>query len=575
MGPRAAHAHEKTDVIGLSGRCGAGDHTCLADHRVETLGLACWATPLPVVPDFSTVPQDCAVGHRRATAGLPRPKLPVSPERQCSERGVALVLFTLLIAFVIVPMMGLGIDAGIQYWIKARLSSATDAAALAAARSLNVGSTIASQTANAQAVGRQYFAANFPTGILGTTVFGGAQVSNSASITVSAVSNYISVTATAQVIAPLYFMKVLHFPTGLITASSQTTRRNANIVLVLDRSGSMNNSSNSCSALIASVENFTNQFVDGRDEIGMVTFSTGAKLDYSPTIYFKSSTPSVNSIINSMVCVGATSTAQGLNTGYNAIKAINQPGALNVILFFTDGQANAIVANYPKKTAGDNRYDAVNTGTLEYVGPSSCWGTGPFVGGFTELSGGPNATGYTGGVYSVSPPSPITGGLPQPAAISGASGCMFSSTSSYGGAFGNWWVPYGRNDIAYIPTTDAYGNSTVGFKPSQTFPNGAYRGQIRTDSPMAIRYAAMNAADAQAQMIRSDSYYATSTYAIGLAGNESTVIDEDFMERIANDPRASNFDPGQPQGMFILASDNASLSDAFNAIASQILRLSK
>lgn len=469
-------------------------------------------------------------------------------------------------------MMGLGIDAAFQYWVKAKLSSAVDSAALAAARSLNVGSTIASQTSNAQSVGRQYFAANFPPGILGTTVFGGAQVSNSVSISISEVSNLITVTATAEVTAPLYFMELLHFSSGTIVATSQTTRRNANIILVLDRSGSMNNASNSCAALVSAVESFTNNFIDGRDQLGMITFSTSANVDYAPTIYFKSGSPSLNSTINSLVCVGATSTAQGLTLAYNEIKnVVNEPGALNVILFFTDGQANAVVATYPIKTQGDNRYDAVNTSTSEYIGPSSCTSTDVLYGGDTDFSGSDNLTGYTGGVYNVTPSS-ISGGNPQPPAIS-APGCLFSSTSS--GSFGTYNIPYGRYDIAYIPSPDAFGNATFGYKPATTFTSGPYAGQIRTDSPLAIRYAAMNAADAIAQKIHSDATYGIVVYSIGLSGNENIPMDTDFMERIANDPRASNYNPDEPIGLFALATDNATLADAFNDIASQILRLSK
>jgi len=490
--------------------------------------------------------------------------------RRQSERGASLIAFTLLLCFVIIPLMGLGIDASIQYWIKARLSSAVDSAALAAGRSLNVGSSVASQTANAQAVGRQFFAANFPPGILGTTVFGGQQVSNSVSITVTEVSNLITVSASAQVNAPLYFMKLLHLSSGTIAASSQTTRRNANILLVLDRSGSMNNASNSCAALVGAVQTFTNQFINGRDELGMITFSTSANVDYQPTIYFDNS-PSINSAINNMVCVGATSSAQALTLAYNEIKAINKPGALNVILFFTDGQANGVVATYPIKTQGDNRYDAVNTGTSEYVGPSSCASTDVLYGGYTDFSGSANQTGYTGGVYSVTPTS-ISGGSGDPPAIS-APGCNFSSTGN--GAFGNYNVPYGRYDVAYIPALDAFGNATFGYKPADTFTSGPYTGQIRSDSPLAIRYAAMNAADSISQQIRSDTTYNIVTYSIGLAGNENIPMDTDFLERIANDPRASNYNSSQQQGLFALATDNASLSDAFNAIASQILRLSK
>ncbi len=66
-----------------------------------------------------------------------------------SERGVTLVVFTIVTAFIMLPMAGLAIDVSIQYWIKAKLSSAVDAASLAAARSLSVGLTAAAQQSNA------------------------------------------------------------------------------------------------------------------------------------------------------------------------------------------------------------------------------------------------------------------------------------------------------------------------------------------------------------------------------------------------------------------------------------------
>ena len=486
-----------------------------------------------------------------------------------SERGASIILFTLLFAFVLIPIMGLGIDTSIQYWVKARLSAAVDAAALSAARSLNVGSTIEAQTANAQAVGRQYFLANFPAGIMGTSVFGGDQVANNASISVNVASNMVTVTATAHALAPTYFMRLLHLSSGTISATTQATRRNANIMLVLDRSGSMNNASNSCAALVSSVELFTNQFVDGRDEIGMVTFSSSAKVDYKPTYYFKSGSPTVNSVINTLVCVGATSSAQGLTLAYNQIKTLNQPGALNVILFFTDGQANAIIATYPIKDQPDTRYNYVNTSTLQPAPKSTCNTNDVLYGGFTVFTNTANFTGVTGGVYDATP-SPINGGAGAPPVIS-APNCYFTKP----GAYGNYNAYQGRADVAYIPGSDFNGNLTTGYKPADTFPNGPYVGKIRPDSPQAIRYAAMNAADSISKAIRSDATFGIVTYTIGLAGNEPIPMDTDFLERLANDPNASNYNPSQPQGKFMLATDNASLADAFNAVASQILRLSK
>lgn len=412
---------------------------------------------------------------------------------------------------------------------------------------------------------------------MGTTVFGGTDSGypNSPTITVTAPSNYITVSVTANVSAPLYFMKILHFTSGTIVASSQTTRRNANVILVLDRSGSMNNSSNSCNALKQDVQNFSDQFIEGRDRLGLVTFSTAAEVDYAPILNFKT-TPTLSAKIGSMVCVGATSTEQGLKLGYDQIKAINQPGALNVIVFFTDGGANSVYADFPLKNSADSnsRYDYQNTGNYNNYSASPCVATGTLRGLYTDISKSLNPTGTTAGVIDVALATSygITGGDGSPSAVS-SSGCAMDNDSN---AFG-WGAMNGRWDVAYIPAQDVDLNLTsgTGYKLPDVYPNGPYTGRIRADSPRAIRYAAMNVADSEAMRIRSDKTYQIVTYTIGLAGNEPIPMDTDFMERLANDSDASNADRTKPVGQFLYATDSASLADAFNAIAGQILRLSR
>ena len=93
--------------------------------------------------------------------------------------------------------------------------------------------------------------------------------------------------------------------------------------------------------------------------------------------------------------------------------------------------------------------------------------------------------------------------------------------------------------------------------------------------PRTARWASFNAADSMAQTIRNDTTYAPIIYTIGLAGNETMAMNQNFMERLANDPRASNYDSTKPQGQFILAADTSQLAQAFQQVASQILRLSK
>jgi Mg-chelatase subunit ChlD len=384
------------------------------------------------------------------------------------------------------------------------------------------------------------------------------------------------VTVNVAVTVPMYFMPILGFNNQTVAATGQATRRDANVMLVLDRSNSMNNSSGSCGVLVASAQNFVNQFVDGRDRLGLVTYQTGANVDYAPTLYFKSASPSLNSTLGTLACAGDTSTAQGLYLGYDQIKnTINQPGALNVILLFTDGQPNALVANFVVKSAVDNRYDSNNTSSVVSTPKSGCVAstlTGVISDASTETAtdvNSLNATGYTVAVLSSAGVSISNNSNPT---TINASGCAFPNS--------NWsYAVYGRKDVAAIPSQDAFGDSTLdrGMVPNlDVFPSGyTYVGLIRPDMPRTVRWAAFNAVDSRAQIIHNDSTYSPIIYTIGLAGNETMAMDQDFMERVANDPRATNYDSTKPQGQFILASDTSQLAQAFQQVASQILRLSK
>jgi Flp pilus assembly protein TadG len=79
------------------------------------------------------------------------------------EKGISLFLGTMSLVFI-VPMMGLFVDVGILYAVKARLQASVDGAALAAARALNLGQTTQAQASNAQQNAVNWFYANFPSG---------------------------------------------------------------------------------------------------------------------------------------------------------------------------------------------------------------------------------------------------------------------------------------------------------------------------------------------------------------------------------------------------------------------------
>jgi len=478
---------------------------------------------------------------------------------------MVVTMLSMMVAVVMLPLVGLAIDGSILYLVQAKLSAAVDAATLAAARSLSVGLDITSQTASATATAQAFFSANFPTGYWNT--------SNLSLTTAVAQTAYKTRTVTMQasVTVPLTFMRLLGQTGSTVTAQGQTSRRDVVMIIVVDRSSSLQNAG-VCGTMTQAAQNFVGYFSNGRDEIGLVTFMDGYNLSYAPTLNFDSNVPSLSTVLGQIKCYGDTGTAGALNQAYVQLRAINLPGALNLIVFFTDGHPNGVAANFPVKTSADTRYDCGtpgcthSTSTLVSTPASACNSNTTLQGEIAEWSGEPApSTGYTYGLFAVTSASDST---TSEAVASGLTGCAMSSDQSKM-----------RKDIAYIPATDLYSNATTGyqsFAAGDLYPSGnPYVGKIRVDTPTAVVTASINAADNQATAIRNDPNLIPVIYAIGLGGTSSEPIDATFMERISNDPRSPIYDSTKPAGEYFYSPTATDLGGVFQQVASEILRLSQ
>ncbi|MBV9503454.1 MAG: VWA domain-containing protein [Acidobacteriia bacterium] len=477
--------------------------------------------------------------------------------RKRKERGVA-VVFAALLLLVLIPMVGLGVDGGVAFMLRARLSAAVDAAVLAGARSLNAGADVQSQAANATAVAQRYFNANLPPGTWGSQ-------NPTYNVSVKQDSQYVrSVSMTASIDAPLYFMGVLGHRTAHIAITGKAQRRNVNVMLVLDRSYSMgayiDSGGNSgwcgkCGSIpnmIAAASEFVNQFAQGSDNVGMVAFGGNYYLA-PPSTNFSSLAGQIANISSS----GNTGSAQALWVAYNALATLpdangqpnGQPGALNVILFFTDGLPNGITANFaPYRFSPDN----------------CAKGSNSMVGWIAQTHGfvDPGPTNGLFNIIATSVSDPNDGSMSE--LIPDRSGCNFGANSS---------LIY--KDFSQIPPVDYYGNLTNEGMYNQ--PPYKTVNLAAISQPSQVGAASANAADYVAQRWRAGAInnIVPLVYTISLLDNPAEVPDPVFLNRVANSINSPIYDSTKPTGLYINTNSADQLPAAFQQIASKVLQLSQ
>ena len=532
----------------------------------------------------------------------PAPDLKLKRRALGPERGVILILACFSMP-VIISMLGLGIDLSIMYSVKAKLQMACDGAAVAAMRSLSLAQDTASQTTMATSVATQWFNANFAGGYLGATG------TTTPIVTVTDLTATRSVSVSANTQAPTYFMKYWGRPSTLIGAAGQTSRTDVAIMMVLDRSGSMDSGNygglTACQVMVQAAKQFTGMFQQGRDRIGLVTFAETIQVAQTPTLNFQTALGYSNTsgtsagALDTISCKGGTNTSSGVSIGWNELYKLQLPGALNIMVVFTDGTPTAATFNLQNAiAAGSGCKDGsgvaisaggdmaarpanwvgreANSGSSTSLGPNSFWapisgpvgamygdlgsfnGVNPF---FTPTGNDPLANEWTGKTAAESP------------------GCAFVSA----GAPGN-----PSADIAFVPDQDYWNNSSTGYRSGISTAYIQSANRIVLDST-SLGNVVFNLADNAANFARTPHLYTngvampgTIVDTIGLGGTGG--VDFTLLQRMANDPTGDTsvpyapypgYNTAQPVGQFVYAPDANQLQQAFLKLGSQILRISR
>jgi len=193
------------------------------------------------------------------------------------RRGSIFVMVTLAIP-VIIGLVGLAIDGTICYIVQVELSASVDGAALGTGRML---ANINQNNNLAQSIANDFLTANFRIGQGGVW---GAKFNGTPTITADTISVTKTVYVNASVSIPLLFMRMFQQNSALISASGTATRRDARVILVIDRSGSMDTPYSGNPAVLPALKTyattFTQSFTENADELGLVVYSNSGVVAY-------------------------------------------------------------------------------------------------------------------------------------------------------------------------------------------------------------------------------------------------------------------------------------------------------
>lgn len=259
------------------------------------------------------------------------------------RRGGQTILLVVMLSSFFFSLAGLSIDFIWAYVVKERLTTAVDAASLAAVRALGRGSN------NMTRIVGLVFDSNFPDGLMLAK-----DVEFTAPVITSPSPGVRKVSLTGKAKAPTFFMRIWGFDELPISSGAEAVRRDVNLVLVLDRSASLHpNNADAWDDVQDAATFFVEQFDDSRDRVGLVTFGTSAAVDVP--LNTGTETAIASAIANQVVAESAgTNAPEGLWLAYAELLRINDSNPINAIVFFTDGQPSAYTASFAVRTSSSS-----------------------------------------------------------------------------------------------------------------------------------------------------------------------------------------------------------------------------
>jgi Flp pilus assembly protein TadG len=436
---------------------------------------------------------------------------------------------------VLVAAVGLVVDTGVTYMVRDKLNAATDAASLAAARAVSQGKDEATQRSNAQAAAIRFFNANYPTNYMGSNA-----TLNAPNVVFN--NGMVTITVSAQASMPVSFLRLIGASPLTPAVASQAVRKDLDMAVVLDTSGSLYNQGNN---VIASAKTFLNQFNADQDRVALIHFAYGAVVDDPIRPVTRGfDRASMIKHINDFDFNGSTASPEGMYWARQQLNSVptsnNNRSNLRVIVFFSDGAPNSFASYLTWKTSTEcTKAGVITTDDGSSGTPGGMYRTETEASVLTEQYCNPNYA------YGRDRYNRYNYDLDDRAT-----------------ALPAWYNGHGINDKEYPVITSTPRNVTSAI----TFAN--------------INRASRNIVEAMARKSQDEGIYVF-TLGLGSALKSGTGVDgekgEDTLKCMANSTDAPSrcFNAAKPIGLYCYAATTSDLTPCFSKLASAIMRISR
>lgn len=264
-----------------------------------------------------------------------------------NQSGSVLIMVAVFM-FLLLGFIAAGVEAGRWYLVRAELAKSVDAGALVAC------SNLSNPNVSPMALAVEYANANFPAGAVGTPGAGTGSATFSANLLAA---NRVQVNGGAS--ASSIFAQLLGFGLIPVKSLSIAQKRQVEIMLVLDRSGSM--SGTPLSDLKEAASGFVSFFktTQTEDKMGMISFASYASVVRPLGINYVGA---MNTAIGALNANGYTNSEDAIDQADGPSGLTNQAGVApeskiaQFVIFFSDGRPNSFRYNFIN---ANTNYDAI------------------------------------------------------------------------------------------------------------------------------------------------------------------------------------------------------------------------